>query len=261
MSKVAMKEVTIAPSMSVAAGTSQPATDAGSLMTVIARAASDPSIDIDKMERLIALRDRIIASEKEQSFNDAMSRAQGEMRRVAVDKRNDQTRSKYASYAAIDRVIRPIYTANGFGLSFNTEPGPESYVRIVCHVTGHGHTRKYQVDMPADGKGAKGGDVMTKTHAVGSAMTYGQRYLLKMIFNIAIGEDDDDGNGGPQNDETITDEQCDELNKLLIETKSDLVKFLKHIKLESLTQIRASKFEDAKNLIKATAARRREIAR
>ena len=32
-----------------------------------------------------------------------------------------------------------------------------------------------------------------KTHAVGAGMSYGMRYLLKMIFNIAIGEDDDDG--------------------------------------------------------------------
>jgi hypothetical protein len=45
--------------------------------------------------------------------------------------------------------------------------------------------------MPADGKGAKGGDVMTRTHAAGSAFSYGQRYLLKLIFNIATGEDDD----------------------------------------------------------------------
>ncbi len=48
--------------------------------------------------------------------------------------------------------------------------------------------------MPADGKGAKGGDVMTKTHAVGAAKSYGKRYLLKDIFNIAIGEEDTDGN-------------------------------------------------------------------
>jgi hypothetical protein len=48
--------------------------------------------------------------------------------------------------------------------------------------------------MPADGKGAKGGDVMTRTHATGSALSYGMRYLLKMIFNVAVGEDDDDGN-------------------------------------------------------------------
>ena len=49
--------------------------------------------------------------------------------------------------------------------------------------------------MPADGKGAKGGDVMTKTHATGAAVSYGMRYLLKMIFNVAVGEDDTDGNG------------------------------------------------------------------
>ena len=42
---------------------------------------------------------------------------------------------------------------------------------------------------------------MTKTHAVGSAMSYGVRYLLKLVFNVAVGEDDDDGNtasGRPQ---------------------------------------------------------------
>jgi hypothetical protein len=37
---------------------------------------------------------------------------------------------------------------------------------------------------------------MTKTHATGAATSYGMRYLLKMIFNVAVGEDDDDGNGG-----------------------------------------------------------------
>jgi hypothetical protein len=35
---------------------------------------------------------------------------------------------------------------------------------------------------------------MTKTHAAGAAMSYGMRYLLKMIFNVAVGEDDRDGN-------------------------------------------------------------------
>ena len=39
---------------------------------------------------------------------------------------------------------------------------------------------------------------MTKTHAAGSALTYGQRYLLKMIFNIAIGSDDDGNAASPR---------------------------------------------------------------
>jgi hypothetical protein len=68
-------------------------------------------------------------------------------------------------------------------------------MRVLCHVShSAGHERTYQIDMPADGKGAKGGDVMTKTHAAGAAASYGMRYLLKMIFNLAVGEDDTDGN-------------------------------------------------------------------
>lgn len=68
-------------------------------------------------------------------------------------------------------------------------------VRVLCYVAhAQGHSRTYHIDMPADGKGAKGGDVMTKTHAVGAGASYGMRYLLKMIFNVAVGEDDADGN-------------------------------------------------------------------
>ena len=69
----------------------------------------------------------------------------------------------------------------------------------VSHVGGH--TRRYEAAMPADGKGAKGGDVMTKTHAFGAATSYGMRYLLKMIFNVAIGEYDLDGNEPTQRPE------------------------------------------------------------
>ena len=91
--------------------------------------------------------------------------------------------------------MRPIYTKHGISLSFDTADGaPLDYVRIVCYVSKGGFSRTYHVDMPADGKGAKGGDVMTKTHATGSAISYGQRYLLKMIFNVSTGEADDDGN-------------------------------------------------------------------
>jgi hypothetical protein len=124
-----------------------------------------------------------------------MRAAQGDMRQVATDANNPQTRSRYATYAAIDAALRPVYTQHGFSISFGTGDAPEGYVRVVAYVS-HvgGHTRQYKADMPADGKGAKGGDVMTKTHAFGAGTSYGMRYLLKMIFNVAIGEYDLDGN-------------------------------------------------------------------
>lgn len=170
------------------------------VMHAITAAANDPNVDIDKMERLLCMHERMHARANEQKFNAAMTKAQAAMGPISADAVNPQTRSTYASYAQLNRALRPIYTKNGFALSFDTDDSPkENHIRVLCYVShAAGHVRTYKCDMPADGKGAKGGDVMTKTHAQGSAMTYSQRYLLKLIFNVAIGENDDDGNGaGP----------------------------------------------------------------
>lgn len=160
------------------------------------RLARDPNVDVDKLERLMQMHERVTARAAEEAFNAAMSAAQTAMRPIAADANNPQTKSRYASYNALDRVLRPIYTTHGFGLSFDTGEGAATgWVRVLCYVThSGGYARTYHADIPADGKGAKGGDVMTVTHAVGAALSYGMRYLLKMIFNVAVGEDDRDGN-------------------------------------------------------------------
>lgn len=174
-------------------------TESTALISMIERAARDPSVDMDKMDRLLVMHERMTLAIKEQAFNDAMAEAQAEMEPIRRDCDNPQTRSKYASYAALDRTVRPIYSKHGFGVSFNTQVPRsgkvESDIGVVAYVTCKGFTRLYEIDMPADGKGAKGGDVMTRTHATGSGLTYGRRYLLQMIFNLATEtQADDDGN-------------------------------------------------------------------
>lgn len=152
---------------------------------------------IDVIERLAALQEKAMAREAEMQFNDAMNAAQSEIGRIAPDATNKSTNSMWATFAKLDKVVRPIYIKNGFSLSFNSGDSPlPQTVRVQCYVSHRGgHTRIYTCPpMPSDGKGAKGGDVMTPTHATGSAMSYGARYLLKYIFNIAVGEEDDDGN-------------------------------------------------------------------
>jgi len=170
--------------------------DEAALLSVISRAAADPTIDIEKMERLLAMQERMMAKSAEAAFNSAMNAAQAKIRHVAADQENSQTNSRYASYAALDKALRPIYLEQGFSISFDTGgEAQEGFVQVLAYVShAAGHTRTYRALMPADGKGAKGNDVMTKTHAFGAATQYGMRYLLKMIFNVAIGEDDNDGN-------------------------------------------------------------------
>jgi hypothetical protein len=221
-----------------------PASDAGSLMQAITRAASDPNVDIDKMERLMAMHERMVAKGAEQAFVDAMNAAQAEMRPIAADADNPQTKSRYASYAALDRVLRPIYIKHGFSISFDEgDANQPDYVRVLCYVSHKaGHTRTYRKDMPADGKGAKGGDVMTKTHASGAADTYGMRYLLKKIFNVAVGEDDKDGNSSGA---IISDEQLKRLQALASEVGGDVAKLCKHFGISALPDLPVAKLAEA----------------
>lgn len=213
--------------------------ESDSIMAVISRAASDPNTDVNKLERLLQIWQGLNARQAEQEFNAAMTAAQKDMRPVAADASNPQTHSEYASYAALDRVLRPIYTNHGFALSFNTAPeAPENYVRVQCLVSHEsGFSRTYSVDMPADGKGAKGGDVMTKTHAVGSALSYGARYLLKLIFNVAVGDSDDDGNGAGNAGARIDETELRNVQALIERTGTDIEAFCKYFKVAALPDI------------------------
>jgi hypothetical protein len=195
------------------------------------------------------------AEGNEKSFNEAMAAAQKEMGVVATNMANTQTRSRYADYAQLDKALRPIYTKHGFALSFNDGEGaPADWVRIVCHVTNSGHTRTYHKDMPADGKGAKGGDVMTKTHAVGAAQSYAMRYLLRMIFNVAVGEADTDGNAPTETGEVISEAQRDRLLKLIDEVGGGVDVFCRYFKIQAVADLPASQFNRA---VKAVEAKRK----
>lgn len=227
-----------------------PASDTAALISVISRAASDPNVDIDKMERLMAMHERLVLRDAEAAFVKALKEAQSEMRPIAADADNPQTRSKYASYAALDKALRPIYTRHGFSLSFDEgDTDKPDHIRVLCYVAHDGgFTRTYRKDMPADGKGAKGGDVMTKTHASGAADSYGMRYLLRKIFNVSVGEDDADGN---TTGAVITDEQRQELLDLIDKHGADVQRFCQFFKIEAVPDLPASKYAQAVAMVRA----------
>lgn len=162
----------------------------------------NPAIDPDKLEKLMNLQERVMDRTAKQLYDSAMHLAQQEMSFVVSDKRNPDKGNKYASYKAIDKAIRPIYSKHGFSVSFDTGPGkpeygpvPEGHIRVLMDIA---HAGGWQVqkhtDIPVETTGAQGTKMMTKTHATGSGMSYGKRYLVIFGFNLAVGEQDDDGN-------------------------------------------------------------------
>lgn len=201
------------------------------ILVMIQSAARDPDADVDKMERLFQLYERQEAKRAEAEFNAAMNAVQRETGRISADATNPQTRSKYASYAALDRALRPIYTQHGLSLSFDEGEPCEGAVEVLCYVSHEsGHTRTYKKRVPLSDKGIKGNQMMTPTHANASGDSYGMRYLVKKIFNIAIGEDDDDGNTASV--EVIDAKQVAEIDALLAELgdKVDKKAFIEYLR-------------------------------
>lgn len=220
-----------------------------SIMDLITQAVQGGA-DMATVRELKDMAKELAQDEAQRDFNTAMGQAQSEMGRVAADANNPQTRSKYATYAALDKALRPVYTKHGFAISFDTGDGaPDGHIRVLAYVThSGGFTRTYRADMPNDGKGAKGGDVMTKTHASGAAMSYGMRYLLKMIFNVAVGEDDTDGN---VTGETITEQQRDDLLALIGEVGGSPDVFCKYFKIDAIGNLPAAMYQRAVTAVEA----------
>lgn len=164
--------------------------------------AINPNVDPDKLEKLLNLQERVLDRGAKQAYDDAMHLAQEEMEFIRTDKKNTDKGNKYASYKALDKAIRPIYTRHGFSISFDTGPGkpeygpiPDGYIRVLMDIAhSSGHQVQKHVEIPVETTGAQGTKMMTRIHATGSAMSYGKRYLLIFGFNLAVGEQDDDGN-------------------------------------------------------------------
>jgi ERF superfamily len=175
---------------------------------------------IDVIERLAKLQHEERAYQATVEFDLALNRCQEKLRPIAADASNSQTNSRYASYAQLDRVVRPIYTAEGFALSFGEADCPTpGKTRFVACLSRAGVTRETFKDLSPSTKGPKGGDVMTPIHADASADSYAKRYLLKNIFNIAIGDDDNDGNGNGSEAVHIPQTRIDELCRRIANAK------------------------------------------
>ena len=116
---------------------------------LIERAAFDPDFRVEKLQALLDMRDTEVMREDERRFNAALVAAQAEMEPIRNDANNPQTRSNYATYAAVDRAIRPIYTRHGLAPSFGTEPLDGEKIRVYAILSHRdGGARRYSIDMP-----------------------------------------------------------------------------------------------------------------
>ena len=194
-------------------------------LTMIAEAARDPNVDVAKMHGLLDVQERMMNRQAEIDFNIAFGALQKDLAEVRIKKSGKITvdgreRSSYAKYEDIDAVVRPLMNKHGFTIRFSSIPeGNKMIVRGTLSHEG-GHSVETVTPMVTD----VNPKVMNNQQAIGSASSYAQRYILKMLLNLVFeGEDDDGKKAGTT---FISDDQAAEIKELIRETNTNTIAFL-----------------------------------
>lgn len=254
--------------MEIHPGDDLPATTGNDqFVSMIERIAMDPSIPLDRLERMLDMKERMedraradADREAKKAYFAAMSKCQAELPVVTKNQKNDHTKSNYADLAAIEQQAMPVIHRFGFAVSFQPDGYNEAgELRIKWEISHEGgHSRDGVGEIPVDGAGSQGKVNKTGTQAFGSTATYGRRYLLCMLFNITTGDDNDGNSAAPV--DAITDEQALNINDLIDtvveEVSGDrpafVKSFLKFMKADRIEAIAAKDHQKAVNAINAS---------
>ena len=196
--------------------------------------------DIDMIEKLMNLQERWEASNARKAFDKAVSAAKKEIPPISRNATGHNAK-KYADFAAIARVVDPIIGKHGLSYRFRTtQNGAIAVTCVLSHEAGH--SEETTLIGPADKTGNK-----NDIQAIGSTLTYLQRYSLVQMLGLAAAADDDGRSAG--RGEAITQEQADALRDLIEAKGANRVAFLKWAKQERIEDIPADQFESCKTAI------------
>jgi ERF superfamily len=221
--------------------TASPVDSASSVLALINSLALDPRADLEKLDPIIALYERLKAKEAELQYNAAKARILKKLVGIKIvkdkpalyDIEGGRSQSgtyqgfKYAPLEEIHKHLRPLLAEEEMDLSYSDEPLQSGGILIrgrLKHLPS-GHYEDSFMPAPLDTTGNK-----SEVQAVGSTNSFLRRYITCNIFNIVVVGDDDDGNGG-----TIDEAQTKTILDLIKRAKVG-PKFLKYMKAQSVSE-------------------------
>lgn len=217
------------------------ATESAAILTMIERMALNPEIDPDRIERFIALKERIDANAAKVDFNNALAEAKAQIGPVLKNRKGHNDK-KYADFSAIAKVVDPVVTSLGLSYRFRTEQTDR--ITVTCIISGHGHSEENSLSGPPDASGSK-----NAIQAIGSTLTYLQRYTLVQALGLSVAEDDDGKAAGA--DLAVNDQQREALDNLIEQTGADLDKFLAFFQIQFLAELPSKRFDEARRMLEA----------
>ena len=164
-------------------------------VTMFERLALNPSVDVEKLQQLIELQERIMRHTAKAAFDAAYSEMQAEIPQIdergRILNKEKKVQSTYALLEDINLQIGPILVKYGFSIRYRTEYPTEKIIRtvgILSHKQGHSEESCFDAEEDRS-------DYRSKIQSQGSTRSYGRRYALFDLLNIVTRGVDDDGQG------------------------------------------------------------------
>jgi hypothetical protein len=212
--------------------------------------------NVEMYREAVALAKEMDAITSRKAFDNAMADAKAKIpvirknRRVGFDSRkagSARTEYMHEDMAEIARTIDPILSERGLSYRFRVASEPNLPVKVTCIISHReGHSEETSLHAARDESGNKNG-----IQAIGSTVTYLQRYTLKAALGLAA-SDDDDGRSSEQatapaivddNPDCITQRQADDLRSMLNSYGIAPRAFLQFIRLPRIEDIGAQHFD------------------
>lgn len=218
-------------------------TSAVTPMDMIDRAVQSGA-SVEALERLMALQERWEANQGRKAYDAAISAAKAEIppifknREVDFTTQKGRTNYRYEDMAEIAKTVDPILTQHGLSYRFRTAQA-DGVVSVTCVVSHRdGYSEETTLSAAPDQSGNK-----NHIQAVGSTVTFLQRYTLKSALGLAAAADDDAK--AASSAKVINADQFVTIQGLIEKAEADEDKLLQFVGAQSLEEMTLRQFDTA----------------
>ena len=200
---------------------------------------------LEVLERMLALDIKMKEQKAKEAYNAAMSEWKAKAPYILKDKQvsfqtgKGATSYKHATLGNVADTINASMSPFGLHASWRTEQ-PENKIKVTCTVSHKlGHSESTSLTAESDNSGSK-----NAIQALGSTITYLERYTLLALTGLATHDQDNDGQL-PEDTKPVNDQQYADIISLIKEVGANEQAFCKFLKIESIDAMPATMYERA----------------
>lgn len=217
--------------------------------------ALEKGADLEKLEKMLALQVKWEENEAKKLYHKAMAKFKKNPPEIDKDKSVSfgagKTSYKHASLANVTKKIGSALSDCGLSASWQTSQSNGS-VTVTCTITHEqGHSESTSLTASPDTSGSK-----NAIQAIGSTISYLERYTILALTGLATHDMDDDGAGTEV--EYIDDKQVGQILDMINGKNIDMDEFVKFMEVESVEKIPAKSFGSAMKVLKKAKGRQRQ---